>query len=701
MVDKPDRSEKLARQLRYQARKSEQAASVPGIPPVKNPERREACRNNLSLFLRTYFPHSTGLKPFSKAHEEAIIRMQMALLEGGSVVLTCFPRGFGKTTISENTAIWAALYGHRKFVPIIGADKGASVDNIASLKFELTENDLLEEDFPEVVMPFKHLDNKSQRCATQKINGELSYVRWSADELGFAWVKDASGNFLPNSGALFRCLGITGRIRGMSVKMPNGAKQRPDFFILDDPQTDESAMSPAQCEKRMSIYQKSILRLGGHQKLLSGIINATVIEPEDMVDQLLSQEKHPEVEGMRIPMLSSMSDNHEKMWMDVYAEIRRTYNPEDPRDRRRAINEANEYYRQNQSVMDKGAAATWEHCYAAEDGEISAIHHAYNILIDDGPVVFASECQNEPISRLPAGLDFLSASEINTTRVGRHTLLPDSVETLSFHIDVQKKALYFTVVGFTDKFDMFPIRYGMFPEQPNGKLTYQRLRNTLAKKYRDMSDERQISEAVNELCCRLMAERFEREDGIRLKVDCGLVDGGYQTDAVHTGVKESKLDNVYVAFGRGIKAADTPMLQLARKPGERRSKDPYIPWRLLRDPNRRNTRYALFCANSVKTFLHRRIRTIQGESGSFLLPEGNHLEYAQHLSDSEFPTETEGPYGRVIEWAMKPGSPDNHLFDTTVGAIVAASISGKLVFGDPTARVSRPTTRKEKVQYLG
>lgn len=699
-MDAPDPNNKHARQLRYQARKNEREATVPGIPPIKNPGRREACKYDLSLFLRTYFPHSTGLKPFSDDHEKAILRMQMAILEGGSVVLTCFPRGFGKTTISENTAIWASLYGHRKFIPIIGADKGASVDNIASLKFELTENEMLEEDFPEVVIPFKHLDNKSQRCANQKINGELTYVRWSADELGFAWVKDDKGNYLPNSGALFRCLGITGRIRGMSVKMPNGDKRRPDFFILDDPQTDESAMSPSQCEKRMSVYQKSILRLGGHQNLLSGIINATVIEPEDMVDQLLSQDKHPEVEGVRIPMLRSMSDVHEKYWLDQYAEIRRTYNPEDPRDRRRAINDANEFYRQNRDIMDAGAEATWTHCYASADGELSAIHHAYNILIDDGPIVFSSECQNEPISRLPAGLDFLSAKEIVVTRVGRHRDLPQDVETLTFHIDVQKKALYYTVIGFTDKFQMFPIDYGIFPEQKNGRLEYSRVRQTLAKAYPDMSDERVIASAVSDLSCKLMRNRYVREDGLHMKCDLGLVDGGYQTDAVHTGVAESRLDNVYVAFGRGIKAADTPMLQLARKPGEKRSKDNYVPWRMLRDPNRPRTRYVLFCTNSVKTFLHRRIRTVSGESGSFLLPTGDHLEYANNLSESEYPTETEGPYGRVIEWSHLPGRPDNHLFDTTVGAIVAASITGKLIFGDHTARTSKPSARSKKVTYL-
>jgi hypothetical protein len=689
---------KYERQLRYQARKNEEEATIPGLPKVHDPERRAACKEDLHLFLKTYFPHSTGLKPFSDAHKDAILRMQFAILEGGSVVLTCFPRGFGKTTISENTAIWATLYGHRRFVPIIGADKGAASDNIDSLKFELSENELLMEDFPEVVLPFKALDNKSQRCANQKHEGELTYIRWSAEEIGFAWIRGADGNYLPNSGATFRCLGITGRIRGMAIKAPDGTKIRPDFFILDDPQTDESAMSPAQCEKRLSIYQKSVLRLGGHHKLLSGLINATVIEPEDLVDTLLSHEKHPEVEGLRIPMLKTYSSAHETLWLDKYADIRRTYNPEDPRDRRRAITEANEFYLANRAAMDAGAEATWEYCFAEQDGEISAVQHAYNILIDDGPVVFASECQNEPISRLPMGMEFLTAEQLLESRVGDFTLPPREVDTVAFHIDVQKNALYYCVTGFTEDFTIHPIEYGIFPEQRGGRLEYSRASTTLEKKYPDRSDEKVLEAAVSDLVRSLMDKTWRREDGVLLSVHAGLVDGGYQSDAVQAGIAKSGRQNVYVSYGRGVKAADTPMMQLPKRNGEKRSKDMFVPWRLLLDQNRRSTRYVLFCTNSVKTFVHRRINTKIGEPGSFMLPKGNHKDFANMVCSSEYPTETEGPYGKVIEWSILPAKPDNHLFDALVGSVVAASTTGRLKFGEVIQQA--PPTQRKKTTYL-
>src|SRR5690606_16697500 len=71
-----------------------------------------------------------------------------------------------------------------------------------------------------------------------------------------------------------------------------------------------------------------------------------------------------------------------------------TYDPEDPEDQARAHEDATALYAAKREYADAGAVVSWEHCY--EEGELSAIQHAYNILIDDGPDVFASECQNEP-----------------------------------------------------------------------------------------------------------------------------------------------------------------------------------------------------------------------------------------------------------------------------------------------------------------
>jgi hypothetical protein len=380
---------------------------VGDLSPVVRPDRREYCKPDLHAFLTQYFPETTGRKPFSKDQQEAIFRMQQAIVNGGARILNLFPRGFAKTTISENAALWAVLYGHKKFIPIVGADELAAKDNIESIKTELLTNELLHDDFPEVCQCVLHLENKAQRARSQTYKGDPTHIQWGVDTIVLPSLK-IDGRWMESSGAIITARGLTGRIRGMAHKRADGTKQRPDFVIIDDPQTDVSAMSPAQCTKRLNLIRKGVLRLGGHDKQIAAVMNATVIQQDDVVDQLADHIKHPEWEGLRIPMLRRFAEKHETLWLESYADLRKTYNPEDPNDRSRAVADSNEFYRQHREEMDRGAEVTWEQCYS--EGEQSAIQHAYNILIDDGEDVFASECQNQPL-RMNSAAEFLTAGK--------------------------------------------------------------------------------------------------------------------------------------------------------------------------------------------------------------------------------------------------------------------------------------------------
>ena len=138
--------QRMARKSRDQ---SAAVADIGAIPAVVDAVRRERCRLDLHAFLVTYFPLSTGLKPLSDDHRRFVTRLQNCIVEGGLFV-EAMPRGFAKTTIGENAVIWAACYGHRKFMPVFGAGAEEAKGNIESIKLELSENPLLYEDFPEV-----------------------------------------------------------------------------------------------------------------------------------------------------------------------------------------------------------------------------------------------------------------------------------------------------------------------------------------------------------------------------------------------------------------------------------------------------------------------------------------------------------------------------------------------------------------------
>lgn len=668
------------------------------IPEIANPERREYCLTDLHAFLLSYFPETTGLKPFSEDQKGAILRMQMAILQGGSRVLNLFPRGFGKTTISENAALWAILYGHRRFIPIIGADEHAAKDNIESLKTELMTNDLLHEDFPEVCACVLHLENKAQRARSQTQGGEPTFIQWGVDTLVLPSIKTKDGKWTASSGAIVTARGLTGRIRGMAHKRPDGTKQRPDFVIIDDPQTDISALSPAQCTKRLNLIRKGVLRLGGHNEQISAVMNATVIVEDDAVDQLADHMKHPEWEGLRIPMLKRFADEHEKFWLGEYAEIRRNYNPEDPHDRSRAVAQSHEHYLQHRERADKGAIATWDECYST--GEASAIQHAYNILIDDGDDVFASECQNQPM-RLNQGAGFLTAGEINRDRVGTWQKFPNDVQTIGFHIDVQKRLLYWCAVGVTADFRIFPV-YGTYPQQKSNAFEYRAVKLSIQQVHRGLSEERSIQAALEQLLKDLTGRQWERQDGTSIPFDVGLIDGGYQVGSVREAIRQCQhAGRLFVLFGRGVKAGDVPILQRAKKPSEIRSIDAAIPWTMAPDATVRTMKNVFSDTNSLKTFLHRRIATDAGRAGSFELPKGDHRRYCEHLAASEYSTETTGPHGTVLEWKQLPGAPDNHWFDTTCGAVVACSIAGKVQFSRTQGHLRVTGGRqRQKVSYL-
>jgi hypothetical protein len=674
-------------------------AEIGDIPFVGNQERRDRCRLDLHRFLCDYFPHTTGLKPFSEDQIAAIKRLEIGILEGGSRVINAFPRGFGKTTISENAALWAVLYGHRRFVPIIGADENAAKSNIESLKTELQINEALSEDFPEACWPIAALENKSQRCRSQTCGGELTHIGWSADQIVFATVRKQDGTLYESSGAIILARGVTGRVRGMAHKRPDGAKQRPDFVILDDIQTDESASSPTQCFKRLEAIQKAVLRLGGHNEQLACVMNCTCICEGDIVDQLLDHKKHPEWEGQRIAMLSQRATD-EELWLGQYADIRRTYNPEDPRDRKRAIAESTEFYIANREAMDTGAVATWEYCYST--GEVSAIQHAYNILIDDGEHVFASECQNQPMRFTAHGSgEFISSREMQRTRTTIDMMPSRDIEIVGFGVDVQERCAYYTILGASESFKIQPLAYGQWPVQSRGLIPYEQVTiNTFQNQYPDCSVEKAIENGLVELFDELGARVFTREDGVDIEALQGCCDANYQTEAVMRAIRRSKYaGRILPTFGRGFRATDKPMLHSERVDGEKRSRDNAIPWRMTPDSVVLGRRIVKFCANSVKTFLHRRISSPTGGDGSFELLNGDHRIYCDQLCESEYPVKAEGPYGTVFEWKPRPTRPDNHLLDTTCNAIVALSLTNRVEFA-PTQGPARPRPMRKKVSSL-
>ena len=150
-----------------------------------------------------------------------------------------------------------------------------------------------------------------------------------------------------------------------------------------------------------------------------------------------------------------------------------------------------------------------------------------------------------------------------------------------------------------------------------GLIPYEQVTvNTFEAAFPGVALERAIENGLVELLDDLGSRVFTRDDGVDIEPMQGLVDANYQTEAVVKAIKRSRYANrILPAFGRGKKASDIPMMQEPKKDGEKRSNDNAIPWKVTPDRAVIGRRNVLFCANSVKTFLHRRIAAPTGEIG--------------------------------------------------------------------------------------
>jgi len=650
-------------------------AEIGEIPPPANPRRRKKCEHDLLKFLTTYFPQTTGLCPFSEDHKRVIARMQHCFENGGRILNAVY-RGFAKTTISENSVLWAVLYGKKKFVFMLAAtreDAGAIID---SVKSELESNPLLAEDFPEVCRPIEALEGKPQRCASQTCGGELTHMQWTSEVVVLPTIAGSAA-----AGAIIQTKGLTGATRGKKFKRQDGTNQRPDFVLIDDPQTDKLARSPDQVTKQLGTIHKGVLKGGGHRESTACVCNATVIEPDDAIDQLLDPMKHPAWQGERIPMVKKWADAHETLWLEKYATIRNTFDRSDPEDQRRAHKKATAYYKKNRKKMDAGCVVSWKHCYNP-DTELSAIQHAYNALIDDGPVVFASEYQNQPIPPETDG-DDLPSVEVIAEKFNRlkRRLVPIDASRVTVFIDVQKKLLPWVVVAWAEGFTGYVIDYGTWPDQKRTRWSLADARITLGHKFPKAGLEGSIYAGLEAATEELLGVPYLRDDGAELQVDRCLIDAnwGMSTDVVYQFCRSSQFAATLLpSHGKGITASNIPMAEYKRKKGERLGHN----WRIPAVTGKRQVRHVLYDTNYWKSFVFARLAVSLGDPGCLsLFGRSPHRLFAEQMH-AEFPVKTEGRGRTVYEWKQKPNHPDNHYLDGLVGCAVAASMCGVTLMGE-------------------
>jgi hypothetical protein len=640
------------------------------LPAVENPDRKEQASRDFQYFCESYFPLTYHLK-WSPDHIKVIRKIEQAVVHGGLFALA-MARASGKSSIAESACIWSVLYGHREFVCLIGSDEGHACDMLESIKTELDSNDLLLADFPEVCFPIQALDGISNRANGQLFNGSRTHIGWTAKEIVLPTIADS-----PASGAIIKVAGITGRIRGLKYKRPDGRSVRPSLVVLDDPQTDDSSRSLSQCANRESILAGAVLGLAGPGKKISGIMPCTVIRPGDMADNILDRDKHPEWNGERTRMVYAFPTN-ESLWQR-YAEIR----AEGLRNGDGGTS-ATEFYRQNKEAMDEGSRIGWPERFNYD--ELSAIQHAMNLKLQDEAAFFA-EYQNEPLPTKVVTEGVLSADEI-ARKINRmeRGVLSIGCNHLTAFVDIQQKLLYYMVVGWEDDFTGYVVDYGTYPDQKRSYFTLRDARLTLTTSAEGTGLEGSIYSGLNSLTTDILDREWIRDDGAAMKISRCLIDAnwGHSTDVVYQFCRQSKHSAIVMpSHGRFVGASSMPFSEYKRRPGDRVG----LNWRIPSVHGKRAIRHVIYDTNWWKSFIYARLAVAIGDRGCLSLFGNNpepHRMLAEQLT-AEYYVKTEGRGRTVDEWKSRPDQPDNHWLDCLVGAAMAASMQGCVLFGTDTS----------------
>jgi hypothetical protein len=638
-----------------QAELSESGRDIGELPAVVDPARKAAARDSFRLFCETYLP-ATFVLAWSPDHLTAIGKIEGAVLRG-ELFAFAMPRGSGKTSLVEAAAMWALFYGHSSFVAIVGADEEHAKGMLGSIKVECESNELILEDFPEVAFPIVSLERINNRARGQLYKGKPTNIEWKAEEIQLPAIPGS-----PASSGAIKVAGITGKIRGMSIKRASdGKKARPSLVLIDDPQTAESANSPSQVTSRERIIAGDILGLAGPGKRIAGLCTVTVIRTDDLADRLLDRQRHPSWQGERTKLVYEWPDA-EDAWSQ-YAELRR----EGQRDGT-GTGAADEFYRQRQAEMDKGGRVAWTERKAI--GDLSAIQHAWNLRIDRGEAAFNAEFQNSPLAD-DITTDKLDKRQLvlRATNIARG-IVPAGHTKLTAFVDVQDRLLYWLVASWSESFGGHVVAYGAHPDQGSSYFEAASARKTLALATPGAGFEAALRAGLDETARLLLARDWQREDGVPMRISQLMVDAnwGQSTAVVRNFARSSPFAaSILPSRGKGVGASGTPM-------GPRKNRGDRAGLNWLVGKTAEGTQIeATYDTNFWKTFVSARLRLGLGDPEAIMLHAGHHEMLIEHLV-AEFPVRVEARGRSVDEW--KSVARENHWWDCLVGCAVAASITG-------------------------
>lgn len=346
-------------------------------------ERRNEAETSIEKWVQTY---CLGLllddAPPPKGLE--VLQQMSDAMDAHTNYLICMPRGHGKSSYCECVTLHALATGLQKYVVIISNNARAASGLLQDIWRVIVEPDTpFSQDYPSLCFPFQVCNGSYRR--RQLYRGQSTEIQKTANNITFARLQDDKGNELPTSSSTVMVRGISGGLRGMKH-----GTLRPTCILLDDLQTSETAESPEQVEKLLSLIRKDIMNLGGKERL-SILQTATPICPDDLVEKLKNDISWKTTIFKAIEKFPDDLKKKDSLWSQYF----KLFDAEQITGS--GHKESLEFYKQHQAQMDEGCEVFNPYRFSPKDGHISAIQKLLEIQHTIGNAAFQSEYQMSPV----------------------------------------------------------------------------------------------------------------------------------------------------------------------------------------------------------------------------------------------------------------------------------------------------------------
>jgi len=310
--------------------------------------RRRTAEKSIPAFAKLYLREHVSIPP-SKAHLEIYDMLLEMITNRGKRIAIAAPRDFGKSTmITLVYIIYLICYAREHFIVIISNTASQARKILDNVRKELTENELLRQDFPEI------FEN----------NGKPKPPRWTNDDI------------ITRNNIEILALGYGQQIRGRKH-----GYHRPTLVILDDLEDGENTFSYETKEKMKKWFERSVLKVGSSSS--NFLFIGTVHNSFSLLGEYISSEVDPSWQGRKYKAIEEWP-KHMNLWEHCW-KIRsgkEVYNGS------KGPLPAWQYYQDNKKDMDEGAVILWPQKWSL---------YSLMEMFAENDLSFRSEMQNEPI----------------------------------------------------------------------------------------------------------------------------------------------------------------------------------------------------------------------------------------------------------------------------------------------------------------